>query len=62
MSFERSSLACKCAGNLPVCEKFAQNDAVFVGRVESVEPDFDFWAGPRLPSDSNRKYLTCNRR
>lgn len=25
-----------------MCEQFAQSDAVFVGRVESVEPDFDF--------------------
>lgn len=42
--FERCSLACKCVGNIPVCERFAQSDAVFVGRVESVEPDFDFWS------------------
>jgi len=42
-SFERCSFACKCVGNIPVCERFAQSDAVFVGRVESVEPDFDFW-------------------
>jgi hypothetical protein len=44
ISFERNSLACKCIGNLQVCERFAQSDAVFVGRAESVEPDIDFWS------------------
>jgi len=41
--FAQPSFACKCAGRTSVCKAFASSDAVFVGRVESVEPDFDFW-------------------
>lgn len=44
-----------------MCEQFAQSDAVFVGRVESVEPILIFWAAPRSPNDLNPKYLIWNR-
>jgi hypothetical protein len=44
----QSARACKCTGKVAVCDAFAHSDVVFSGRVESVEPDFDFWgfSGP----------------
>src|ERR1700676_1907102 len=36
-------LACKCIERSPVCKEFYNSDAVFIGRVEVIEPDLNFW-------------------
>jgi hypothetical protein len=40
----RPVLACKCVGFNSVCERFASADVVFIGKVESMHPDFDPYA------------------
>jgi hypothetical protein len=39
-----AALACQCTGPLPVCQRVADSEIVFIGTVESVTPRFlDYW-------------------
>src|SRR6266480_985225 len=41
----RPLLACKCAGSSSVCAASTSSDVVFIGRVDSIQPNIDPWDG-----------------